>query len=140
MFLLDTNLVSELLRPRPEPSVLAWVAAQPPPWLYLSAVSLAELWQGVEALPEGRRRNQLALALQPLLEEVFAERLLPFDAAAALMLAQLVNERRRAGRPIAWGDAQIAAIAHERGLALVTRNVRDFEGCGLGLVNPWAGV
>lgn len=139
MFLLDTNLVSELLRPRPDPGVLAWVATQPPSSLYLSAVSLAELWQGVEAMPEGRRRNQLALALHALLEEVFAERVLPFEAAAALTLAQIVNERRRAGRPIAWADAQIAAIARERGLALVTRNVRDFEGCGLGLVNPWLG-
>jgi len=98
------------------------------------------LWQGVEALPEGRRRNQLALALHALLEQVFAERLLPFDAAAALTLAQRVNERRRAGRPIAWADAQIAAIARERGLALVTRHVRDFEGCGVAVVDPWAGA
>lgn len=139
MFLLDTNAVSEWLKPQPDPGWMAWSALQSPGSLWLSAVSVAELWQGVECMPAGAKQRQLATALADLLGAVFDTRVLAFDAPAAVTLGKLVAERRRAGRPLGWADAQIAAIALTRGLPLVTRNVDDFDGCGLVLVNPWTG-
>lgn len=135
--LLDTCVVAELLCPVPDAGVLQWLAAQAPEQLHLSAVSLAELWQGIEALPTGRRKRGLAVALQALLEQGFGQRVRPFDAAAAIMLGQLVTERRRRGRPIGFADAQIAATARQGGLALVTRNDKDFAACGVVVINPW---
>lgn len=139
MRLLDTNAVSEWLKPQPDAGWMAWSARQSPGSFYLSAVSVAELWQGVECLPAGLKKRQLAQALAELLATVFGHRVLAFDAAAAVMLGRLMAERRRAGRPLGWADAQIAATARTQGLALVTRNVGDFEGCGLELINPWTG-
>lgn len=114
-----------------------WLAAQPAQALHLSAVSLAELWQGIEALPTGQRKRGLAAALQVVLEQGLAHRVLPFDAAAAIVLGQLVNERRRRGRPIGFADAQIAATARSADLVLVTRNDKDFAACGVVVINPW---
>lgn len=135
--LLDTCVVSELLRPEPDAGVLHWLAAQPAQTLHLSAVSLAELWQGIEALPTGKRKRGLAIALQVLLEQGLGQRVLSFDASAAIVLGQLVNERRRRGRPIGFADAQIAATARSAGLQLVTRNDQDFAACGVVVLNPW---
>ena len=135
--LLDTNVLSELLRARPEPAVLAWFAVQAPDSLVVSAVTQAEMLLGARLLPAGQRRQQLQQALEAMFREDFSGRVLPFDTAAAADYADVVHARRDAGRPISQFDAQIAAIALCRGAGLATRNVADFEGCGLVVDNPW---
>lgn len=137
MILLDTNVISELLRPAPAPSVEAWLGAQNGPDVYLSAVSEAELRLGVALLPAGGRRDMLAAAVDAILDEDFRDRILPFDGAATRAYATIVAERRSTGRPITQFDAQIAAIARANGASVATRNVRDFEACGIDLTDPW---
>lgn len=135
--LLDTHVLSELLRPAPDAAVLAWFAGQHDDALFVSCVTQAEMLLGLRLLPEDRRRTELEAALQAMFDEDFAGRLLPFDSPAATAYAQIVASRRAAGRPISQSDAQIAAIALVRDAAVVTRNVYDFEGCGIEVVNPW---
>jgi len=137
MILLDTNIVSELMRPAPAQTVMSWLAAQPAASLFISVVTEAELRYGVMLLPEGRKRAELVSAIEATLAEDFAGRILPFDSAAAVAFAEIAAERRQVGRPISQADAQIAAIARSRGAALATRNVPDFEGCGVEIINPW---
>jgi hypothetical protein len=140
MYILDTNVVSELMRPAPAPSVEAWVAKQRATHLYFSSIGEAELRYGVAIMPAGRRREALAAAVDGLMREDFAGRVLPFDGAAARAYAGIAAARRSAGRPVSQADCQIAAIAHARGLALVTRNVRDFADMGIEIADPWVGV
>jgi predicted nucleic acid-binding protein len=135
--LLDTNVLSELLRAQPAAAVLAWVAAQPANSLFVSSVTQAEMLLGARLLPAGKRRQLLEQALASMFLEDFSGRILPFDSSAAADYASVVAARRRAGTPISQFDAQIAAIAVNRRLGLATRNVSDFEGCGLALTNPW---
>lgn len=137
--LLDTNVLSELLRAQPDPAVLAWIAAQPANSLYSSAVTQAEMLLGARVLPAGKRRMQLEQALDAMFREDFAGRILPFDSGAAAHFAAIVAARRRAGNPISQFDGQIAAIALSHRLRVATRNVADFEGCGMAVTNPWAG-
>jgi predicted nucleic acid-binding protein len=139
MFLIDTNVISELMRATPAPSVLSWFSTQDPSTLYLSAVTEAELRTGIAILPEGQRREGLKAALDATISEDFEGRILPFDTDAAKAYAEIASIRRAAGRPIADADCQIAAIARAAGAIVVTRNLRDFEGCGVDLVNPWGG-
>lgn len=138
--LLDTNVLSELLRAQPDAAVLAWFAAQEQGQLFVSAVTQAEMLLGACLLPTGKRRAQLQHALEALFRDDFAGRVLPFDAAAASAYAPVVAARRRTGRPISQFDAQIAAIATTHRAALATRNTADFEGCGVDLLNPWSPV
>jgi len=135
--LLDTNIVSELMRPRPDAAVQAWFAAHRATPFYLSTISEAELRAGLAFLPQGRRRQLLTAAFDAMLNEDFSGRLLPFDSSAARAFADIAARRRADGRPIATADCQIAAIASVRRFPLATRNTRDFEGCGLILINPW---
>ena len=137
MYALDTNVVSELMRPNAALPVSSWVAARDSRELYLTAVSEAELCYGVAIMPVGRRRDALEAAMTRWLELGFGERILPFDSAAARVYAGFAAECRRTGRPIGEADCQIAAIAHSRGAILVTRNVRDFEGTGIEIIDPW---
>jgi predicted nucleic acid-binding protein len=136
--LLDTNVLSELLRAQPHPAVLAWFAEQPADSLFVSAVTQAEMLLGARFLPRSKRRQQLETALDTMFREDFAGRVLPFDSAAAAAYAAVVAARRGAGRPISQFDAQIAAIALSRRAGLATRNVSNFEECGLTLTNPWS--
>ena len=136
--LLDTNVLSELLRAQPHPAVLAWFAEQPADSLFVSAVTQAEMLLGARFLPRSKRRQQLETALDTMFREDFAGRVLPFDSAAAAAYAAVVAARRGAGRPISQFAAQIAAIALSRRAGLATRNVSDFEECGLTLTNPWS--
>ena len=138
MLVIDTNVASELMRPAPNPNVAAWIAERDAAAMYLTAVSEAELRFGVAILPAGRRRTALEAAMRRWLEIGFAERVLPFDSAAARAYAEIGADRRGAGRPIGDADCQIAAISRSRGASLVTRNVRDFEGTGVDVVDPWA--
>ena len=135
--LLDTNVLYELLKAAPEPAVLAWFAAQPSDTLFVSAVTQAEMMLGARLLPAGKRRVALEAAVGTMFSEDFAGRVLPFDGAAVAAYVDIVSARRAAGRPIAQFDAQIAAIARHGGARLATRNVGDFEDCGVPVVNPW---
>lgn len=137
MIVLDTNVVSELLCPLPEPKVEHWLAARDGTTVFLTAVTEAELRYGVAVMPEGRRRAGLALMLDSVLREDFAGRILPFDSPAAEAFAAIASARRLAGRPIAQADCQIAAIARAAGAQVATRNVKDFEDCGIEVINPW---
>lgn len=135
--LLDTNVLSELLRAAPQPAVLAWFASQTAESLYVSAVTQAEMLLGAGILPKGKRRQAIETALQATFDEDFAGRILPFDTAATRPYADIVGSRRAIGHPISQFDAQIAAIAKHSGADLATRNVADFEGCGVTVINPW---
>ena len=137
MILLDTNVLSELTRQAPDPGVEGWVASQPVADLFISAVTEAELRYGLAMMPPGKRQALLAAATEEMLSTDFLGRILPFDSLAASAYADILASRHGSGRPIAPLDAQIAAIARSRGAALATRNVRDFEGCGVTVVNPW---
>lgn len=138
MFLLDTNVVSELIRPVPEPTVAAWVAGQAATSLFLTAVNEAELRYGVAIMPAGARRDAVGAAIDGLLREDFGGRVLPFDSGAAAVYATLAAGRRAIGRPVAQADAQIAAIAAANGMTVVTRNIEDFSDTGVEVVNPWS--
>ena len=138
MIILNTNIVSELMRPNPSSNVVAWVAGQAAPNLYLSTVNEAELLYGVEILQLGRRRDRLQIEVDGMLQEDFERRILPFDSAAARAYAVIAATRRAAGRPINHADCQIAAIARSREASVATRDVDDFEGIGIDVINPWA--
>ncbi len=138
MRVLDTNVVSETMRALPHAAVLAWLDAQEPRDLWLTAVVAAELMSGVARLPEGARRQQLAHGVAAMLEQDFAGQVLAFDLASASVYADLVAQRERSGKPIGMADAQIAATCLVHQATLVTRNLKDFEGLGLTLINPWA--
>jgi predicted nucleic acid-binding protein len=137
MVLLDTNVVSELMRPESSPAVLKWFSRQPAQELYSTSVTLAEIFYGLELLTAGKRRNELLAGAERMFTKVLAARVFPFEDEAARAFARIASARRKAGRPIAEMDAQIAAIAHVHGATLATRNTADFEGCGIRLVNPW---
>lgn len=137
MIVLDTNVVSELMRPSPDPAVENWVINRPAGRLFFSAVGEAELRYGVAIMPAGRRRDALASEIEAMLREDFAGRVLPFDSDAARAYAEIAASRRASGRAASQADSQMAAIARSRGMALATRNVRDFEDMGLDILNPW---
>lgn len=137
MIILDTNVLSELLRQKPAASVQSWIAAEEMSGLFTTTITEAEMLLGVALLPAGRRRTGLREAVAGLFDGDFAGRVLPFDSSAARAFALVAAERRRAGRPISQLDAQIAAIARSRGARIATRNASDFEGCGLDVIDPW---
>ncbi|RZQ59949.1 type II toxin-antitoxin system VapC family toxin [Amycolatopsis suaedae] len=139
MIILDTNVVSELMRQAPEPAVVAWADRRSAGELFLTAVTAAELLHGVARLPAGKRRSALTEHIRGLLDTDFDGRILPFTADAAVEYAVVIAARERAGRPITVADAQIAAIARVYGATLATRNVADFAGTGVALADPWAG-
>ncbi len=137
MIVLDTNIVSEVMRMRPDPAVLAWLDAQDTDQLFLTSVSVAEILYGIARMPEGRRKHQLFEMAEGMFDEDFSGRLLAFDEHAAVYYAELVAQRDAAGRPIGMADAQIAAICRRCDATLATRNTRDFEALGILLINPF---
>ncbi len=137
MIILDTNVVSEPLKPAPSPAVLDWLDRQAPETLYLAAVSLAELLAGIEALPQGRRRLDLEQAVMRQITPLFEGRILSFDTKAAEAFGKINAGAKAAGNTMGFADGAIAAIAAAQGFALATRNVRDFRGAGVELINPW---
>jgi toxin FitB len=138
MYLLDTNVLSELMRAAPSPAVLDWMNGQTPHKLFISAVARAEIELGIALLPTGKRKTNLATQAKAMFDEDFAGRCLPFDASSASLYAAVVAARTRQGLPISVEDAQIAAISLSHQKTLVTRNTVDFEKVqGLSLVNPW---
>lgn len=137
MIIIDTNVVSEVMRFQCDCGVLAWFGNQDCASLFITSITEAELRYGVETLPGGRRKEQLHDALSGMLLENFAGRILPFDTAGAIAYAAIVAKRQKAGRPIGRFDALIAAIAKSRGASVATRNVADFEQCGIDVIDPW---
>lgn len=137
MIVLDTNVISELLRPTPDATVLRWVASQPRSALYTTAITRAELMYGAQILPEGKRKLALLSILRDVLITDFSGQILAFDNEAADAYAVLSASRKARGRPIEQADAMIAAIASVHSAVLATRNTSDFVDCGVSLINPW---
>ena len=136
--LLDTNVVSELMRKAPHPTVAVWAAGHRLENLFFSAVGEAELRYGAAILPTGQRRETLLSDIDRMLGEAFENRVLPFDSGAARAYADIAVRRRSTDRAVAPADCQIAAIARSRRMAIATRNVRDFDDAGVEVVDPWA--
>jgi predicted nucleic acid-binding protein len=137
VILLDTNVVSELVRPAPAPAVLGWLDAQPAETLFLSTISLSELLFGVSLLPDGARKRRLGRALEVEVSALFGGRFAPFDVPAARHFADLMSRTRKAGFTLEAADGQIAAIAASRGFAVATRDVRPFLAASLHVIDPW---
>jgi predicted nucleic acid-binding protein len=137
MILLDTNVISETMRERPNSSVSAWLDSQPRKKLWTASVVIAELLAGIESMPAGRKQQALREAVEDMVLDDFCGQIFPFNLPAARQYAQILATRQRMGRPIREMDAQIAAIACVQGATLVTRDVNDFAGCNLTVVNPW---
>jgi toxin FitB len=137
VIVLDTNVISEMMRLEPNPVVVAWIAAQSNAALCTTSINKAEILYGVAALPEGRRRAALLAAAEAVFNEDLADRVLPFDGAAAARYGDIVNSRNRAGRPIEAFDALIAATALVAGADIATRDVGGFQDLGLTVIDPW---
>jgi predicted nucleic acid-binding protein len=137
MILLDTNVISELMRREPSTRVVAWMEVQSRSRLGITAITQAEILYGIELLPKGRRKQGLLNAAQGMFSEDFRGRIFPFNSDAAHAFAKISAIRQTQGKPISQLDAQIAAIVQILGAELATRNVTDFEGCGIKLLNPW---
>lgn len=137
MILLDTNVVSEAMKPEPDDAVRVWLDDQAAETLYLSSVTVAELMFGIGALPGGRRKDRLAEALEGVME-LFADRILPFDTVAARRYADLAVKARSAGKGFPTPDGYIAAIAAAWNLVVATRDTSAFDAAGLDVIDPWA--
>jgi predicted nucleic acid-binding protein len=139
MVIVDTNVVSEIMRPVPEPTVVRWFSSQANQELHSTAITVAEILFGIELLPAGKRREALRAGAEKMFGVALAGQILPFEDRAARAFSAIASSRHRQGRPISKLDAQIAAIARANHATLATRNTDDFEGCGVLVVNPWEG-
>ena len=137
MILLDTNVISELMRPTPDQNVVNWVSSFPKMSLFTSAITEAEILYGVAILSKGKRKSELLDAVLQIFNTDLKGHVLPFDSNAASAYASIASIRKRIGKPISQFDAQIAAIAQSRGSAVATRNINDFHDCGIDVINPW---
>jgi predicted nucleic acid-binding protein len=137
MIILDTNVLSELMKPRKSEIVRNWAAQQSLMNLFTTTITQAEILYGIALLHAGKRRDDLSQAAQLMFLEDFAGRVLPFDQAAAVAFANIASQRRQNGIPISQADAQIAAICYTHAATIATRNVSDFEGCSISIINPW---
>lgn len=138
MIILDTNVLSEILRPTPDEHVISWLAVQPRATLFTTTVTRAELLYGAQSLPNGQRKVVLLAAIRQIFTHDLSGQVLGFDNEAADLYAELAAERKNAGKPISQFDAMIAAITKSRGARLATRNVKDFVDCGLEIIDPWS--
>ena len=136
MIVLDTNVVSEAMKPEPHPAVRDWLNNQAAETLYLSSVTLAELLFGIGTLPAGKRKDMLAQALEGLMR-LFRDRVLPFDSDAAWRYAELAVKARAAGRGFPTPDGYVAAIAASRGFIVASRDTAPYEAAGIAIINPW---
>ncbi len=138
MIILDTNVLSEVMKPAPSARVVRWLGKYPALRLFTTTITQAEILYGVELLAKGKRRAALQSAVETMFAEEFAGRILPFDSEAAQAFPQIASARSASGRPVTQFDTQIAAIAQARGAALATRNTLDFDHCGITVLNPWS--
>ena len=137
MIILDTNILSELMKAHPEPSVVRWIGKHKSTDLFITTLTQAEILYGLEILPAGKRRTALKTAATSMFEQDFHHRILPFNINAAKLFATIAAKRRTIGLPISQINAQIAAIALSHNATLATRNIKDFKECDLDLINPW---
>ncbi len=137
MIILDTNVLSELLRPTPFARIALWVEEQPRSEVFTTSITEAEIFYGIELLPKGKRREALLAAAESMFSEDFTGQVISFDSDAARAFSRVAARRRELGRPIAYPDGQIAAIANVYGAVVATRNVADFENCGIRIIDPW---
>lgn len=137
MIVLDTNVVSEALKPGRDPAVIAWLDQQSVETLFLSATSLAELLNGIAIMPGGKRKSTISAALDSLISRLFDSRILPFDEGAAMAYSQLVSAARAQGKAVSMPDGQIGAIASVHNFAVATRDVAPFKALGVPFIDPW---
>lgn len=137
MIILDTNVISEPMKPNNNPAVTAWLDRQLAETLYLTATSFSELLVGIEILPDGKRKQELRTALRELIIKLFGPRILSFDQQAAIAYAPLIGRAKLKGQPISVADGQIAAIACVHGFTVATRDVAPFVAAGVPIINPW---
>jgi predicted nucleic acid-binding protein len=140
MILLDTNIVSAVMAPVPPKDIIDWLNRQESVSLYLSTITIAEIGYGLRVLPDGKRRRSLEDRFERFVAEAFEQRILDFDIRAARLYGEVMGHRKAMGRPLSILDGQIASIARAHRLAVATRNVRDFEDCGIELINPFGAV
>ena len=138
MILLDTNVLSELMRAKPSPQVLEWVDAQPAGDLVITSITVAEILYGIARMPDGKRKQGLLDVASAMFDEDFAGNILPFDADSAVHYAEIAAETEAKGRVVDMADAQIAAIGRLHDAVIATRNIRHFETLGVALVDPWS--
>jgi predicted nucleic acid-binding protein len=137
MIVIDTNVLSEVLRPAPEPRVVTWLAHQPGSALFTTTITRGEILYGIWSMPAGARRQRFWDVTQIIFSEDFAGRVLSFDNDAADAYAEIAASRKSIGKPISQFDAMIAAVVRSRGATLATRNVKDFVDCGIEIIDPW---
>lgn len=137
MIVLDTNVVSEAIKPGRDETVIGWLDNQSAETLYLTATSLSELLLGVAIMPEGKRKNNISAGLDALLAKLFGSRVLPYDREAAIAYSVLVGTTRRAGKAVSMPDGQIGAIARVHGFAVATRDTAPFLALGINVIDPW---
>jgi predicted nucleic acid-binding protein len=137
MLVLDTNVLSELLKAAPDERIVDWLDRQPRQLLFTTVITQAEIQYGIALLPRGARRTKLAEAARSIFQEDLADHVLSFDSATADQYAEIAAKRKSAGKPISQSDAMIAAIVATQRATLATRNGRDFEDCGIDVKNPW---
>lgn len=137
MIIVDTNIVSEVMRTAPAPVVIEWLNRQETLALFLASTSIAEIEYGLAMMPSGKRRNGLRKAFDQFVTEAFEHRILVFDRESAAAYGELMGKRKQKGRPMSVQDGQIIAIAKVHGFAIATRNIKDFKECGIKLINPF---
>jgi hypothetical protein len=137
MIIIDTNIISEMMKPSPVTAVLNWFNEQEAMSLYLTTITIGEIGYGIRALPDGKRRRLLAEGFEALVKVAFQNRILGFDEASARRYGDIMGSRKEMGYPLASLDGQIIAIALANTFAVATRNIRDFEYCGLTIINPF---
>ena len=137
MIVVDTNVLSEVMRPNPSARVVNWIERQSADELFTTAITVGEIYYGIQLLPKGKRRDNLFAAAEVIFNHDFRDRALAFTAEAARIFSEIYARRRLAGRRVGQSDAQIAAITRLHGATLATHNVADFEGCGIRLFDPW---
>lgn len=137
MIVLDTNVLSEILRPSPAREVMAWMATQSNTSIFTTTITMGELLYGVQLMPDGQRKSELFAAVHGIFDQDLAGQILSFDRAGADAFGRIASSRKLAGQPISQFDAMIAAITQSRGATLATRNIKDFGNCGIDLINPW---
>jgi toxin FitB len=137
MIVLDTNIISEVMRPQPNTAVLAWLNQQHSPHLFITSVSIAEIGYGLRVLSDGQRRRILQNRFEQFIAQGFEYRILNFDKPAVQIYAEIMGYRKEIGSPMSFPDAQIAAMARNYNYNLATRNIKDFDNCGIDLINPF---
>lgn len=137
MVVLDTNIISEIMRPLPNNTVVEWLDGQKTQHLYLTTITLAEIRYGLSIMQDGKKRQRLTNQFESYLSEGFEGRILDFTAESATHYAKIMSQRKSLGLPMSMADGQIAAIANAYHFAVATRNVKDFEQCGLDIINPF---